>query len=343
MNRLLNKFGYIALFSGLGIFSYLFLVNHTNLSQTVIDVLSTIQALIFVIAAFNILGFTTIKLSAWINGQYSSYIKRKWKIVVVYSIVILILFLLNYGLIITAKLLVGATHPFTFPNGGIGVLILVWLVEMVILGLLMTNASIQKALKLQKETALLQEENNKARYSALQNQLNPHFLFNSLNTLIAEIEYNPTNAVIFTKNLSDVYRYVLQCQHRPLITLSEELEFAQAYLFLHEVRLGHCIEWNNTIPGNYLESLLPPLTLQLLVENVIKHNVMNINKPMLIRVYVEDNKLIVSNTVNLKKNNEQSGVGLQNLSNRCLLILGKPITITSDEELFTVKIPLSYE
>ena len=77
----------------------------------------------------------------------------------------------------------------------------------------------QATLRLQQQAADLQKENNTARYTALQNQLNPHFLFNSLNTLIAEIEYDPANAVHFTKNLSNVYRYVLQCQEKPLITL----------------------------------------------------------------------------------------------------------------------------
>ena len=81
-------------------------------------------------------------------------------------------------------------------------------------------------------------ENAQAKYTALQNQLNPHFLFNSLNTLIAEIKYNPDNAVSFTQNLSSVYRYVLQCQDRNLMTVKEELAFMNAYLFLHKVRLG---------------------------------------------------------------------------------------------------------
>ena len=99
---------------------------------------------------------------------------------------------------IVGKLLVGSYNIFIFPNGGWRILFLVWLVELVIVGLLLSNRSIQNTLKLQQEAAELQKENNTARYTALQNQLNPHFLFNSLNTLIAEIEYNPANAVRFT-------------------------------------------------------------------------------------------------------------------------------------------------
>lgn len=140
-------------------------------------------------------------------------------------------FLLNYGLMVTAKLLAGASHPFTFPNGGWRILITVWLVELVILGLLLANRSMRNTLKLQQEAAALQKENNTARYTALQNQLNPHFLFNSLNTLISEIRYNPANAELFTQHLSDVYRYILQCQNQRLTTLREELEFLNSYIF----------------------------------------------------------------------------------------------------------------
>lgn len=343
MNIKLNNFLYSLLFSGLGVFSYLLLVNYSNLPSGVTDALSSVSAFVFFIIAFNILGFSTIRLSAWVNNQYSLYIKRRWRITVIYAAVMVMLFLLNYGLLVTAKLLVGAAHPFTFPNGGVGILVVVWLVELVILGLLIVNRFIQHALKLQQEASVLQEENNRARYTALQSQLNPHFLFNSLNTLIAEIEYDPKNAVVFTKDLSTVYRYVLQCQNKELVSLGEELEFARAYVFLHEVRLGNCIHWEVQIPPDYIESMLPPLTLQLVVENVIKHNSISVSKPMTIRITEELGFLVVSNTVNLKISNDSCGVGLKNLSNRCKLTLGKDIVVMSDKDVFTVKIPLLYE
>lgn len=215
--------------------------------------------------------------------------------------------------------------------------------ELVIWGLLFANRSIKNALRLQQQAAELQKENNAARYTALQSQLNPHFLFNSLNTLIAEIEYNPSNAVRFTRNLSDVYRYVLQSQDKTLITLGEELEFIKSYLFLHEVRLGDCITCNVTIPPETMDYQLPPLTLQLLVENVIKHNSINANKPMEINICVNDCFLIVSNPIHAKKNDTTSGVGLQNLSNRCKLMIGTDISITNSNQVFIVKVPLIHE
>jgi hypothetical protein len=212
-----------------------------------------------------------------------------------------------------------------------------------VLGLLLANRSTQKALRLQQRAAVLQAENDTARYTALQNQLNPHFLFNSLNTLIAEIEYNPQNAVHFTKHLSSVYRYVLQSQDKTLVTLGEELEFIRSYLFLHEVRLGNCLTCQNNVPAEYAEKMLPPLTLQLLVENVIKHNSITPGKPMVITIRIEDDYLSVSNPIHPKKSVASSGIGLENLAKRCELMSGKKIIIKNETEKFTVKVPLLYE
>lgn len=349
MNVRLKEFLlYAALFSGLGIFSFLLLVNHTQLSERVAGAISPIGASIFFIIAFNLLGYCTFRISSWINRQYALHLRNRWKILLVYLGVMSMFLLMNYSLLVSAKLLVGATHPFTFPNGGERILIFVWLVELVILGLLLANRSMKNTLQLQLRAAELQKENNTARYAALQSQLNPHFLFNSLNTLIAEIEYNPTNAVRFTRKLSDVYRYVLQCQDKALVPLAEELDFLQAYLFLHEVRLGNCITCRQKIAVEHKDCLLPPLTLQLLVENVIKHNSISSNKPMQVDIHTTENGyLVVSNPIRLKKSGNvihtpaSSGVGLKNLSKRYKLMLGKDIIIENTHGYFTVKTPLS--
>lgn len=335
-----NAILYGLLFSGLGAFSYLLLVNYTELSAHVADVLYSKGAFVFFIAAFNVLGYSTLRISSWMNSQYALNIRKRWKIVSIYAVVMLLFLLLNYSLLVVAKILVGMNDPLIFPNGGWRVLLLVWLVELVILGLLLANRSIQSTLKLQQEAAALQKENNTARYAALQSQLNPHFLFNSLNTLIAEIEYNPDNAVRFTKNLSSVYRYVLQSQDKTLVSLAEELEFLDSYLFLHKVRLGDCISCVCDIPADLAEAMLPPLTLQLLVENVIKHNTITSARPMKIDIFLEEGRLVVGNLVQPRKSKESSGVGLKNLSNRCKLMLGEEILVLHEKEMFIVKVPL---
>ena len=343
MDKRLSTILYVLLFSGLGLFSYLLLVNYTDIPEQIAESSNSIGIIITYLLSFNILGYVMMKLSYWISKQYSRNIKSSWKIVGIYTSVILMLLLLNYGLLVSVKWVADVSHPFLFPNHSIRVFIAVWLVELVVLGLLLVNRSMQDSLKYQQQVAELKEESDKARYIALQNQLNPHFLFNSLNTLVSEIDYDPRNAINFTKNLADVYRYVLQAQDKPLVSLGEELEFVQAYLFLHEVRIGGCIDYHLNIPDDSIENMVPPLTLQLLVENIIKHNSITQKKRMKIDIGIENRFVKVSNTVNLKKNSVSSGVGLKNLSTRCQLILGQDILISSDHEIFTVKIPLLYE
>ena len=334
---------YVLLFSGLGLFSYKLLINYTDIPQKIAES-SNANGIIFAyLLSFNIAGFVTLKLSSWLSKQYSQNIKSRWKIVGIYAAVVIMLLLLNYGLLVLVKVVADAPQPFLFPLQTASVLVVVGFIELIVLGLLLVNRSMQDSLKYQQQVAELKEESDKARYIALQNQLNPHFLFNSLNTLVSEIDYDPRNAINFTKNLADVYRYVLQAQDKPLVSLGEELEFVQAYLFLHEVRIGGCIDYHLNIPDDSIENMVPPLTLQLLVENIIKHNSITQKKRMRIDLEIENGFVKVSNTVNLKKNSMPSGVGLKNLSNRCQLILGQDIVISSDHEIFTVKIPLLYE
>lgn len=333
---------YTSLFSGLGLFSYFLIVNYTDFSPQAAELLCSWGAFVFIVLAFNLVGYFTLWMSGWVNRQYAINASWKWKIGMLYVGVMLLFLLLNYGLFVTAKVLADVEPVFNFSRSGWKLLIVVWLAEMVVIGLLLSNRTLEANWLLRQEATKLQMENAQAKYIALQNQLNPHFLFNSLNTLIAEIQYNPDNAMCFTRNLSSVYRYVLQCQGRNLVSLREELDFTNAYLFLHKVRLGDCIHCDCRIPSEYMERQLPPLTLQLLVENVIKHNSISAGKPMTIRMEVEDDCLVVSNPISPKKKADasSSGIGLKNLANRCRLMTDRDVLIRKENTVFTVKIPI---
>lgn len=341
MNNKLNYLIYIALFSILGLFSQYLILIDSEFPPNIMESVTSVYSYIYTISTFNILGFTTIKLSSWLNEQL--FIAKKWRVILTFLIVAFALFVLNYGLTVTAKLLVGTQRPFVFPNGGMKIIVLVWFVELIVMGLIIMNQSIRETLKLQRKTAELQQQNDKANYIALQNQLNPHFLFNSLNTLIAEIEYDPKNAIAFTQKLSDVYRYVLQSQKKTLVTLEEEIDFMNAYIFLHKVRLGDCITIINRIDDECRCSKIPPLTLQLLVENVIKHNYINEKNKMLITLTNKDNSLEISNNIKPKISSVTSGTGLKNLSERYKLITKNDIEVIKNETIFTVKVPIMYE
>lgn len=332
---------YSLLFSGLGLFSYFLIVNYTDFPPQVAEVLYSWKALLVTLSAFNLGGFFTLWMSGWVNRQYIINTSWKRKTCVLYITVILLFLALNYGLFVTVKILADVKPVFNISRSGWYLLILVWFAEMVVIGLMLSNRTLQANWLLQQEAAKLQMENDRAKYIALQNQLNPHFLFNSLNTLIAEIKYNPDNAMHFTQSLSSVYRYVLQCQGRNLVSLKEELDFMNSYLFLHKVRLGDCINCDCRIPSRYMERRIPPLTLQLLVENVIKHNSISSGKPMTIHIEVDNEYLVVSNPVSPKKKMEVSpGIGLKNLANRCRLMADKDICVRKGESVFTVKVPI---
>lgn len=338
-----NRWLAALLFTGLGLFAWLLLTGYTDLSPATENVLKTGWGAAFLVVLFNALGFLTLRISTWLNTQYQIHARRKWKITAAYLVVLGMFLAVDYGFLVSGKLLAGSQHPFAFPNGGVRMLIVVWLVELAVLGLLLANRAMEQSIELRRRAAELQRENDSARYAALQQQLNPHFLFNSLNTLIAEIEYAPAQAVVFTRNLSEVYRYVLQVQNRPLVTLDEELRFASAYLYLHRVRLGECLGCRMEVPEGVREHRLPPLTLQLLIENVIKHNVITASRPLEIGISADDEWLTVSNPVRPKRCTASEGVGLRNLSNRCRIMLGREIGISKSDERFTVKIPLSHE
>lgn len=333
----------IALFSVLGLLAWVLFANYVDMGSEIREILFSPWAPLFMVILFNILGLFSIKTSLWLNNQYMLNASKKWKIVMAYVGVMAIYFVLIYGFLVTAKLLADVPQPFIFPNGGTRILVIVWFVEMIVLGLLLSNIAMEQNFRYQRRMDKLQEETMAARCSALQDQLNPHFLFNSFNTLVAEIEYNPKNAVLFTRKLSDVYRYVLQVQKKKLVPLEEEIAFMSAYLYLHEVRLGKCIHCEISGLDDHLDYRLPPLALQLLLENVVKHNSISASFPMRISLTVEDDWLVVTNTLRPRTSQESTGVGLANLSNRCKMILGKDLQIQRTKDCFTVKIPLQYE
>lgn len=191
------------------------------------------------------------------------------------------------------------------------------------------------------EKEQLESENIKSQLEGLKNQVNPHFLFNSLNTLTYLIPEDPDRAVGFVQQLSKVYRYILEIKDQKLIPLSEELKFLDAYIFLLKERFGENFQITVNIPEAFLSSKVVPLSLQLLLENAIKHNIISNLKPLKIEVFVEKEKLIVRN--NLQKKNQvmnSTKAGLQNIRNRYSFFSNKNVEVLSTAEYFIVMLPL---
>lgn len=180
-----------------------------------------------------------------------------------------------------------------------------------------------------------------AQLESLKNQIDPHFLFNSLNVLSSLIEENPDNAQRFTTSLSKIYRYVLEQKDKELISVAEELAFAKTYMNLLKMRFENSITYE--IPSHFdnPDAKVVPLALQLLLENTIKHNVVSEQKPLHIRIYIENNYLIAENNLQKKEVlQDRRGVGLQNIVNRYGLISERKVLIEENGNYFKVKIPI---
>lgn len=192
------------------------------------------------------------------------------------------------------------------------------------------------------ENEKLKTDSIQSRYQGLMNQLNPHFLFNSLNSLSYLIRQNDQDkALTFIDELSSIFRYVLQKRNDELVTLEEEIQFTEAYRYLLSIRFENKLTFDIKIDEKNQHQLLPFLTLQPLIENAVKHNVISSKQPLSIYIYVEDEDLIVSNPITKKlPDGESTGIGLANLSSRFKLLTGKQILIEHAENMFTVRIPL---
>lgn len=180
-----------------------------------------------------------------------------------------------------------------------------------------------------------------AKFDALKNQLDPHFLFNSLNVLTSLIEENPENAQRFTTSLSKVYRYVLEQKSKELVTVDEELQFAKIYMSLLKMRFEDSIIFEMPEKASSPESKVVPLSLQLLLENAVKHNMVTTSKPLQIKIYEDGDSLVVENNLQPKQIvKKSSGVGLANIKQRYDLLTNKQVFINKEANRFAVAIPM---
>lgn len=194
----------------------------------------------------------------------------------------------------------------------------------------------------QLENESLRGEALRSQYESLKNQLSPHFLFNSLTALKTLINESPDTAQNYVNNLSKALRYTLRSNEEQLVTLKEEMDFTESYLFLIRMRFDTNLSIKSSIAENYYPFRLPPLTIQALVENAVKHNEVSKRKPLIITIHTsESGTLIVRNNLQEKITREDgTGIGLTNLSKQFNLLLGKDILISNDTNEFRVEVPL---
>jgi sensor histidine kinase YesM len=192
------------------------------------------------------------------------------------------------------------------------------------------------------EAQELKKENLQSQLEQLKSQVKPHFLFNSLNSLLALVDEDQTRAKRFIEELSYVYRYLLQCNDKELVQVDCELDFINAFFFLLKTRFEKGLTLTVEVDEEMRERMIPPLTLQMLVENAVKHNMIAASRPLHIKIYTdEEGKLIVTNNRQKKTISVQSSkIGLSNISAKYKLLNQQDIIINETEQEFTVLIPL---
>jgi two-component system, LytTR family, sensor kinase len=191
------------------------------------------------------------------------------------------------------------------------------------------------------EKELLKRESLQAQLNALKTQVNPHFLFNNLNTLSAVIPENPGQAVDFVQQLSKVYRHILEVKDEQSIPLKDELEVLEAYAFLLQTRFGDNLAISIRVEAEKMDQQVVPLSLQILMENAIKHNIVSAAKPLHIDICTDNGALIVSNNLQPKNQlTESTGIGLDNIRNRYRLLGERKVEVAEGPSSFTVRIPL---
>jgi two-component system, LytTR family, sensor kinase len=196
-----------------------------------------------------------------------------------------------------------------------------------------------------KRSELLAEQLKKvsveARFEALRNQINPHFLFNCLNALSNLVYKSPDISAKFIDQLSKVYRYLLYNQEKTIVTLQEELDFIESYVYLLKIRFGENIFVDKLITTDVNRFHIAPATLQMLIENAIKHNVVSSKSPLTIRIKSINGSITVSNTLQEKQVKEQSSyIGLNNIMKRYEFLSSVPVVILKTDDEFSVKVPL---
>jgi two-component system, LytTR family, sensor kinase len=198
-----------------------------------------------------------------------------------------------------------------------------------------------KSENLGKEKALLEKQWAMLQFQNLQNQLNPHFFFNSIASLNTLIHENQELASSFLQQLSKVYRYILQNRDKQLVSLESELKFVENYISLLKTRFNGFLTIDLKISEDVKEMKIVPVSVQVLIENALKHNSLSAESPLHISIYNEQDTLTIENNIQLKPTVETSNkVGLENMKNLYRYLSDKKVEITTENDLFKVKIPL---
>lgn len=236
--------------------------------------------------------------------------------------------------------IIGEPSDYLLKQSGFVIMIIEFVVTIIIASILFGTSFFQAWRESAVNEERLKSESLAYQYKALQNQVNPHFLFNSLNTLSTLVYKDQDQAVKFIKQLSEVYRYVLEHKDTELVNVSTELTFVKNYVFLQKIRHGNSLNILVDVNNNEQVQVFP-MSLQMLIENAIKHNIVSEENPLFIEVKQNKDYLVILNNLQPKTSVKDSGgIGLQNLKSRYELLSDLPFLVEENEKEFTVSIPI---
>jgi two-component system, LytTR family, sensor kinase len=263
-----------------------------------------------------------------------------WYALFIVGLIVLMSFVCNH--LIFAILNSNGLAPVEAKPDSVGIAFLSFVLSVTVMGIYEVAWVVQHWRESLVEAERLRRENIQSQLDILKSQVNPHFLFNSLNTLSSLVHENPDLSVEFIQKLSKTYRYVLEIKDRELISLEEEMECVHAYLFLLRIRFEDALEVEIDIPAPFLQYHVAPLSVQTLIENAIKHNVAARKRPLRIRLHIDaQERLVVVNNLQPKEQNgESTGTGLANIQARYQLLVRKEVSVTKTADGFSVAIPL---
>ncbi len=236
-------------------------------------------------------------------------------------------------------LFIGKDIGFLFTNG-LSILIVEFVVTIIIVSILLAVSFFKSWREAAVNEERLQKESLAYQYKALRNQVNPHFLFNSLNTLSSLVYKNQDQAAKFIKELSDVYRYVLEHKDIEVVDISTELKFVENYIFLQKIRHDKSLNVEINVPEKS-GFMVVPISVQMLIENAIKHNVISEENPLFVHVSKENDHFVVKNNLQRKSTVKDSGgIGLENLKKQYEFLSDKEFIVEESDSEFTVKVPI---
>lgn len=272
-----------------------------------------------------------------IDSQKHPFRSLRWSLISMFIYSSLAIIVVNY---LWWVHVIGYPNDFLLTFQGMLIMLIEYVITIIITSILFSKTYFNAWRELAVNEERIKNESLAHQYKALQNQVNPHFLFNSLNTLSSLVYKDQDQAVKFIKQLSEVYRYVLEHKDAELVDISIELTFVKNYVFLQKIRHGNSLNISYDINTNEQVQVVP-MALQMLIENTIKHNIVSEENPLFVEVSLNQDYVEVKNNLQPKSSIEDSGgIGLHNLKSRYEPLSDSPIQVEENKSDFIVRVPV---